>query len=1176
MAEQETLIYIDEKDLINASITAKNFTKEEVQNRAYYNSLGAELVKKFLASENVDISNIYNIHNINKILEELDISDIMLNNIHIDVRVIFNGNFIFIPKSHFDYEILPDVYLVLLMSNDKKYMNFLGFFEPKLINKNNQNEDFYFIEKEKLTPAKNLKQFIQSFNGNTAQDLATYMIDKADMMMLSMVDHDISDSDKKELLQNLCKSAELRDRFIEFENFELLAFGAQNSPDVEIPTESLPRTLDYAAAATALALKDFNIKNSDPFADSDMTNGFTNIDRDLPELATDNEDFNFQTEELAEVEETPQDEISEEIEPETFSEEIVEQEQEQEQEFTEETPEIVEEIEEIENFGDEVFENETTEEEIEEEEEEEQQQQETIEPNETIEVEEIQETTEQEEVIETEEIKEEETSTIDDFEIVEDETPSENDEDSMLTAAFDETFNMTEGYDPTETIETTEEITYPEITETQADDAQEINSIVEELDAMDLAESGEEQPTQQEESFADFTELEQEEVIQEETETIQNNEEIIPMETISPVEIEISENHEDINETFDLNTIEKVEPSTQNAIVQETIALEDISINHEQPIQEVSMNEPNLELQTFENFQIEENETQTTNTTVETPEQTTEITEETAKIPDISELIGESINNEEQPTGLFIEENQHSTEPATKYEGLLTEIFHKELAPGKFTEYEETPMADLSDFQAEEQVAEETESKNTEDTQTNSELADFSDFASTLEETPTETTEEVAQSNTEELSETFNFEDFQNNTNNDQNASNNENGESIADLDISVNEIGKASLIGGVEYEDGQDISTGELISQIDDLLSSEEAENSSNETSSEVPSEIDLGEFALPDTIKDAEDFTSQDENNYQDDDDDKLGVLFNARGNNKNSNTDEEDEILSEEDIAEYKDANGNANGDKKNMMIIGGALVALLALAGGGFIFWQNKDNLADMLPQQNPNPIENDTPTNLPVTQEEAKSVEANAPDNKELLASTPELDQKVAPAEKTLPPAPKVSGQSTQSAQTTQPAQPVAKKAETTQAKPAEKKQTQTASKPAQTQVAKSTVSQTPITSLSIKKISWEYPDYLSHSNEFARYLQTAGKSIKLKLTSDLLLATEHAYSHKIKVGLQLRNDGTIENAQIIQSSGSNEINDIVLRTVKETLNVVKPAPSEIPTPNFKLALIINI
>ncbi len=312
MAEQETLIYIDEKDEINASIAARDFTKEETKNRVYYNSLGAQLVKKFLASENIDVSDIYNIHNIRKILEEFDISDLMLNNIHIDVRVVFNENYIFIPKSHFNYEILPDIYLVLLMSNDKKYMKFLGFFEPKLINKNNQNEDFYFIEKEKLTSPVNLKAFIKRFHGNTSQELSGSELEESDMIMLSMVDHDVTDEDKRRLLKNLVKSAQLRDRFIEFENFELLAYGAQSSPDVEIPLEQHPRTLDFAASATAVALQDFNNANSEPFAESGISNGFVDAERNLPGLAPESDEINseFDLSSLADSNENDAAEVS--------------------------------------------------------------------------------------------------------------------------------------------------------------------------------------------------------------------------------------------------------------------------------------------------------------------------------------------------------------------------------------------------------------------------------------------------------------------------------------------------------------------------------------------------------------------------------------------------------------------------------------------------------------------------------------------------------------------------------------------------------------------------------------------------------------------------------------------------------------------------------------------------
>ena len=100
--EQETLIYIEENDKKEARILTQSFANAETKSRAYINALGANLGMKYLALENINNGKTYNLHSIHKILEEMDISDIMLSNIHIDVRVIFDENLIFIPKSHFE------------------------------------------------------------------------------------------------------------------------------------------------------------------------------------------------------------------------------------------------------------------------------------------------------------------------------------------------------------------------------------------------------------------------------------------------------------------------------------------------------------------------------------------------------------------------------------------------------------------------------------------------------------------------------------------------------------------------------------------------------------------------------------------------------------------------------------------------------------------------------------------------------------------------------------------------------------------------------------------------------------------------------------------------------------------------------------------------------------------
>lgn len=121
------------------------------------------------------------------------------------------------------------------------------------------------------------------------------------------------------------------------------------------------------------------------------------------------------------------------------------------------------------------------------------------------------------------------------------------------------------------------------------------------------------------------------------------------------------------------------------------------------------------------------------------------------------------------------------------------------------------------------------------------------------------------------------------------------------------------------------------------------------------------------------------------------------------------------------------------------------------------------------------------------------------------------------------------------------------------------------------------VRQKPVSSesyLTVNRLVWDVPDALSYSPKMQNYLRTAGKSIKLSLSADLLLATEYAYTNQVKVNIKLSKDGTVQEAKVASGSGSDQIDKIVLQSVKDTLNVVKPPSSEIKTPDFNLSLII--
>lgn len=1036
MAGQETLIYIDENDKKNAGISANNFAKEDTRNRAYYNDLGARLVQKFLASENIDVSDIYNIHKIHKIVEELDISDIMLKNIHLDVRVVFNENFIFIPKSHFIYDILPDIYLVLLMSNDKKSMRFLGFFEPKLINKNNQNEEYYFIEKEKLTPVENLKEFISNFEGNTAQNLSDSELEEADFRILSLIDHDIDENGKKQLLKSLVKSAKLRDRFIEFENFELLSYRAQNSKEVTKPSD-VDLSYEKAAEATAKAFDKFNEEMIDK-QEADIMNGFNELDRNIPDL----------TPEIIENEDNLIAEASSLTEAaETFAEE----------------PEV-EQMTGMPDFSD--LEDLTI--------------GDMSELNDKLQGSNaIPDNTDSEYTQQTasapETFQEIDLNDFEDFstETGKDTAPENNHEEVLTPVDFEE-------FEPVNNNSAHEEY------QAETIDLEDI-----EIPTADTAESN----TLKEEILPETIDLEEIELVDTEPHHIEDKVD----EALSFEDLGLNA-HEEKPET---PKAEEVQP--------ETMDFEEIKVSDS--LEELNFDEPSLELENIDNINLEEPSKE---------HESAKAIEESEKLmPEelqISEPEPEMVFDENLTEDLNLEEELSLEEPAADSlhmeESVETEPLQKH---PEETQNPEPQTDELSNFEA---LIPETNSTLPESFDEKSlsaedkeldQLLSMEDFGISEEKT-SETPNNIIEKADNIDSITGSLEELEN-TDNDMP----EVTASTASPDeISINDLKEvdASFEEVKPEENQNDISTSDLISEIDDLL----------------------GE--------------SEEENTKQDSSEDKLEMLFNSAETHED-NVDE-NFLDNEVDISENSISKPE-KGKKVAVIAAAAALVGVLAIAGGVGFFIKNKNN-SGVLAQ---NPIDENIPT--------AGEDTVQTPDNTDLMTNNSTPAQS-APSQASPSPAPAPAAKPTPAPETSKKPSPKAEK-------PAAK---QEQAAPASASAQQKKPSATSVPYISVKSLTWEVPDYLSYSDKVKRYLQTAGKSIRLSLSSDLLLATEYAYSNQVKVELKLKNDGTVENIQITKSSGSNQINDIVLRTVNQTMKVVKPAPGEIPTPNFKLGLIINL
>ncbi len=964
---QDTIIYIDEQDKHDASAAANSFADKNVKNRVYINTLGADLAMKYLASENINVSEVYNMHSIKKILEELDISDVMLPNIHIDVRVIFDENLIFIPKSHFIYDLVPDIYLVFALAKDFSHVKFSGFFEPKLINKNNQNKEYYFIEKEKLNPPSDLKQYIENFNGNTTNGVSEEDIQNSERIIMAMCDNDISEGEKQYLIKQLTKSAELRDKFIEYENFETLSYKAMTDPQIikkeialEPDTKSNEETIDNVDSMPEQENLEF----------FDSIENFDNLDFDFPQ--SDNEG-------TLDYEGENTNSLSEDITENTF----------------EELPEHTEDIENIKTDNN---------------------------IDETLNIDNQDNNTDSEITISQNLVSS----------IPEDTAPITL--DTVDTTEFDKA--VIEEPKSEEEIISFDNIETPE-QEEKSDFINEIDNKIS-FDDIDTIDTINEDPVNIEEPTISLTDADD---VDNSAQNLQ--EETLSLDDLTPADIsnEISLN-ENLPDTINLEEIPETESFEENILNEEIPDENNIDLKETLDSIENLATDFNVDETNSDN---EKNEIDTSNVLEEISEDLTE---------------GEiNINSNAEDT--FDVTDSQEVKPKEDD----NESFGKNLLENLSEE-----NSDIISF--DELGIEETQSHETEHISSDELLSQIDDILGSNSET--ESTE------------------INSNTMSDENISqDNSDLSNIPDIDTLLSD----------QTENFEDSASAETTP---DLSTAEEI-NPQNETPA----------FAIDDILNTEETQTTVEQENSAE----NLEVLFNDNDTAPNTELNNIEDLT---DTSEQPIPGAAFLKQKKyntKIIIAAAALITVLAGVSAFTLLKPKAENTTGIEPVTPAASGPNNNPAENPVNENV-------------LETNTPTIDKKAV------------------------------KQAQKTQ-------QTK--------ELTNTPANQKPISSesyLDVKRLVWDVPDFLSYSPKIQNYLRTAGKSIKLSLSADLLLATEYAYSNQVKISLKLSKDGNIQEAKIVQSSGSGQIDNIVLQSVKDTLNVVKPPANEISTPDFNLNLII--
>lgn len=1233
--KQEALIYIEKDNITEAEFMSRSFVNKEIKNRAYINALGAELVTKYIASEGINVEEAHNIHSISKILEKIDIADILLPNIHIDVRTIFDENQIFVPKCHFDLEITPDIYVVIKLDSQFDHVELLGYFKPSQIDKKKANTDYYFISKSELSSPETLSKFIKDFTGRTSRELTQEDMLRGRELSVTLNDHNITDEEFHELLELLLLNDSLRESVLEFDNFETLAFNVASelgrSQTIETSTTTSETILisqeDENTVNEEISLENTNIGEDDilldeSFFDDDLDsdneeqeqeeNSTTQEETELtenqdtepsdqePNLEDPSLDINNDNiEDTLTIADETETSLSEDNLDETSTQDSIETSIEEDSlpVLNDESIDLGDDLlDDNLNLSDENSSDTTLETTL-------QEDLETSANEESLPIlgEESIDlgddllddglTLDENNVTNTID----ETSTLNEIEtsVEEDILPTINDEDLNLgddllddgltiAAAEEETqLNIedtsTSINETTDTPKTSKKSVAESITDALK------NSMATTIEtatttgagavaagaagAAGAAVAGEKAASKEAIKLASVAGDLVNDIVNKNIEEQQKNLDRIDYAKTTTDATAVPENISALAHDLAIAKHEsniEAENSGKFDTPKDLSDLQPVDNTHE----EVAVEQETIELDKMETIKTEEFKEDTDSivnleslTNIDSPTKPVDDLEKKLQNPDVDKIdlpnlssfeINEdgtssfdnfsdiNLNNEEehlvdlkmpshefnldapnsQDMGMSDFDNRNSSN------NILSSDFGDKIIDQNAT-YEDDEPRDVPNFNLDddinlndeisldEEVNTSAEISNTNTTSENSDTigstqaetqitepnpdySEIDDFSELLSDD--DISDSFAQDNTT-TPETLNQEtDISNqnitpeDTQQDQDWLNDTNYDNLEDIDIP-----KSEPTAGNEIAEDEIIVEPEANNQQKTFAVRENSRTISDKT-------FTVGEIPIDINNPDAQPSTVPENENLED--------LYDPNSKVPGSSLLQQPGRLG---------ASGISNaGLGIGIKLIGGLIVLAIVCAIGFGVA-----KLFKTPTEETPQPITDDTTPTSPdngVSDANTLNVDPNnvvkMDNNTDALAST-----------NTPQPAAKSAKQQTIPQATTQP--------KSTSLTPAQKK----------------SISAT--TFIEVKKLTWEVPDYISYNAAFKQYFQAAGKSLKLSLTSDLLLATDYAYSNEIRVSVTFDKDGTFKTSQIITSSGSSQIDSIVLQTVNQTLKVLK-------------------
>lgn len=94
--------------------------------------------------------------------------------------------------------------------------------------------------------------------------------------------------------------------------------------------------------------------------------------------------------------------------------------------------------------------------------------------------------------------------------------------------------------------------------------------------------------------------------------------------------------------------------------------------------------------------------------------------------------------------------------------------------------------------------------------------------------------------------------------------------------------------------------------------------------------------------------------------------------------------------------------------------------------------------------------------------------------------------------------------------------------------------------------------------LKLSQISWEAPEIVLKTPVYNKYLIDVGKNLKINLQNQFIEINETVYQTKFQLQILIDTNGTVADVKILQASGNENVDNLIVSTTKQTLNYIKP------------------